>query len=372
MKNILLILKHNIKSVMKNWFWLIIVFPLILGIGLKTMINNLDANLTKGVSIAVYTNDKSEIFDKIFIKDKFDEIKIMDSPKSVKEEVKNNNSIVGIVINSSDMYEDIKDGKGNIIEVISNEGTSEKNYVENIINSSLVALTSLGNTKQESLEYYKSFEDNKYEFNYEINDFVFVVFYMTTFGLFSLGFLMISARGLSPLLKEKEIKIDKRILVSRVSKVEYILGHVLGCFVLLMMQSLTLLSTFFILNKDFNVGFGWMFLISIALSITGIAVSLLVLSVSNNSATYYTLLTIIITPMSFLSGGLIPTEFLPEIVQKIFLISPLTWINEAFKKIMLNDTFGSVLMSLMASIAISVVLITLYLLLESRRKEKLV
>lgn len=369
MKNIFIILKHNLKSVMKNWFWLIIIFPLVIGIGLDTLYNKVNNNLSKGVTVAVYTNDDSEIFNKIFPKDKFEEIDIKENKEEVKDAV-NNNSVVGVIIDSDDLYSDIKEGKRDIVEIISNEGSSERGYVINVINSSILQLTSFGNTKEEALEYYNKFEENKYDFKYKGNDLALVIFYMTAFGFFSMGFLFIAGRCLNPILKEKEIKIDKRILVSKISKVEYILGHVVGCFVLLMMQSITLLATFLILKKDFNVGFGWMILISFALSLVGIAVSLLVLSVSNNSAIYYTLLTIVVAPMSLLSGGLLPLELMPKVMQKLSLISPLTWTNLAFKKIMLNDTFGSIIMNLLASIAISIVLIMLYLLIESRRKTK--
>lgn len=370
MKNIFIILKHNLKSVMKNWFWLIIIFPLVMGIGFNLLMNKVDNNITKGVSIAVYSNDKSEVFDKLLPKDKFKKIDIKNSPQEVKDIVNNGNAIVGLIIDSNDLYKDIKEGKSNLIEIISKEGSSEKDYVVSIINSYIIQLTSLGDSREESLNYYNKFDSNKYSFNYRGSDLIVVVYYLTTFGLFSMGFLLIAGRGLNPLLKEKENKIDKRILVSKISKVEYILGHILGCFVLLMMQCLTLLIAFMVLNNNFNVGFGWMVLISFALSLIGIAISLLVLSVSNNSTMYYTLLTIVITPISLLSGGFIPIEFMPDMVQKLSLVSPLTWINSAFKKIIMSGEVSGIILDFVASIAISVVLIMLYLLIESRKKAK--
>lgn len=62
---------------------------------------------------------------------------------------------------------------------------------------------------------------------------------------------------------------------------------------------------------------------------------------------------------------------MPEAVQNFLLIFPLTWINSAFKKILMKGNYLSIRLDVLAAIAISLVLIMLYLVLENKRKNKL-
>ena len=75
--------------------------------------------------------------------------------------------------------------------------------------------------------------------------------------------------------------------------------------------------------------------------------------------------------MCLLSGGFIPTEFMPDAVRNFSLIFLLTWINSAFKKILMKGNYLSIGLDVLAAIAIYLVLIMLYLALENKRKSKL-
>lgn len=75
--------------------------------------------------------------------------------------------------------------------------------------------------------------------------------------------------------------------------------------------------------------------------------------------------------MCLLSGGFIPTEFMPDAVQNFSLIFPLTWINLAFKKFLMKGNYLNIGLDVLAAIAVSLVLIMLYLELENKRKNKL-
>ena len=112
-------------------------------------------------------------------------------------------------------------------------------------------------------------------------------------------------------------------------------------------------------------------LLSFVLSVVGIAIALIVLSISNNSTMYYTLLSIVITPMCLLSGGFVPINFMPQMAQNFSLILPTTWVNSAFSKILSNRSNGSIFMDLLVAVAISVVLIMIYLVSENNKKNKL-
>ncbi|MEG0909711.1 MAG: ABC transporter permease [Bacilli bacterium] len=372
MKNIMIILKHNLKSIMKGWFWIILIFPLVINLFVSVFINKMDESSGgTNYKVAIYTKDDSSIIDRLLPEDKFSDRIIVKNKKELREVLDEKEASVGVIFNSNNIYKDIKSNKENTVEVLCEEDENNKNYVLNILNSSITQMSSLGNNREEYLKLYEKYENEKYEIKYEISKLADVFAYIIAFGMFSMAFLFIACRGMSPLLREKELKIDRRILVSKVSRVEYVLGHILGCFVLLLLQSITLVGTFYLFNRSFDVNFGWMILLSIALSFVGIAIALIILSISNNSTMYYTLVSIVITPMCLLSGGFVPTEFMPQMVQNFSLIFPLTWINSAFNKILMNGSNVSIGLDLIAAVSISIVLIMLYLVIEHNKKSKL-
>lgn len=164
----------------------------------------------------------------------------------------------------------------------------------------------------------------------------------------------------------ESIKIEERNVIFQ--KLHDKIGHILAGIILIVFQSITLLGSFYLFNQNFDISLGWM----IPLSFVGIAIALVVLTISSNSTMYYTLLTLIVTPMCLLSGGFVPTEFMPEMVQNFTLIFPITWINAAYKKILMGGSYISIGLDLIGAASISLVLIMLYLALEHNRKNKLV
>lgn len=370
MKNILIILKHNLKSVMKRWFLLIIIFPIAINFLLTTLMNDSDGDAYDKNIIGVYTKDNDEIYEKIIPKDKFKNVININSPKEVKDMVRNEEISVGVIIDSDNILNSIKNNEENLIEVISSEDERNKELVLSTINSSISKVLSFGDSSEEIISNFEKYENEKYTFSTERSSLSEAVPYILMFGFFCMVFLFIAGKSLSPIIKEREMKIDKRILVSKVSKVQYMLGHILGCFLLLILQSLTLCCTFYLFNKDININFGWMIILSFVLSLVGIGVALLIVSVSNNSEMYYVILSMVVTPVSLLSGGFLPIEFMPKIAGKIAMISPLTWVNSAFRGVVMNDGAIDISMNLLSAIAISIVFIMLFLIIESKRKNK--
>lgn len=374
MKNILVILKHNLKSIMKGWLLLLLVFPIAINLFLNALINKIhdnQNNMNNSFEVVIYSQDKSKIMDKILPREKFSTVFYVDNEEDVKKTLDEEDMSVGVIVNSKNIYEDIKNNKENIIKVISTKDDSSKEYVLSVLNTSLSQISSFGNNLEEYNKAYKEYEKDKYKFVYKDTKLEEVIAYMIMFGLFTMAFLFIAGRGINPLLKEKELKIDKRILVSKVSKVEYALGHILGCFVLLLLQSITLVTSFYLFNPDFNINFLYMILLSFVLSFVGIAIALMVLSISSNSSMYYTILSMVITPMCLLSGGFVPTNFMPQMVQNFSLVLPLTWVNAAFNGILNNEINLKIFMDLLVAMAISVVLIMIYLVVENNKKSKI-
>ena len=192
MKNILVILKHNLKSVMKGWFLLILVFPIVVNLFLNVLIKKMDDNnkaMNNTFDIVVYSNDKSEIMNKILPKEKFSKVINVNNKEDVKKTLDKEDVSVGVIINSKNIYGDIKNNKKDIIEVISSEDDNSKEYVLSALNTSINQISAFGNNME---EYNKAYD--KYEFIYKDTKLEAVIPYMIIFGLFTMAFLFIAGR----------------------------------------------------------------------------------------------------------------------------------------------------------------------------------
>ncbi|RDY29126.1 ABC transporter permease [Romboutsia weinsteinii] len=368
MKNIINIAKHNLKSVLKGWFCLILVLPIAVNIIMPILFGPVDAPGGTKPTLGVYTKDSGAIYEKLLPKEKFKSIELINSKEELKDRVEKEEISVGVIIDSDNIYKDLKNNKSEVIEILGYDDSMNKEHVLSIINNGINQILSFGDSEGEVLKSFDLYNDLKYSFDYEEDNLAEIIRYTMMFGMFSMLFLFIAAKSLSPLLKERESKIDKRILVSKISKVEYQLGHILGCFLLLLMQSLTMVISMYVLNNNFNISIIWMLVLCVVLSLVGIVVGLLVMSISNNSTMYYTLVSITTTPMALFSGGFIPTEFMNDTLRNISLISPLTWVCSAFKKILLNESYTKIGIDLLAAVSISVVIMMLFLVIENRKK----
>lgn len=369
----MIILKHNLRRSFKGWFWLILVFPIVVNLFGSALINRVQNNFDKGQSysrIAIYSESESDIIENLLPTEKFKKVYTVNSKNEVQELLENQDVSVGVIFNSTNLYKDINENKEELIEVMSNSNDGSKEYVTSLLNNGIMQVQSYGNSKAEYLKAYSQYENDKFKVINKNSDLVEVMSYIIIFGLFGMIFLFISSRCLMQMLKERELKIEGRILATKISKVEYYLGHILGCYTLLLLQSIILVIGFYVLNPSFNFSIRWMIALSFALSFVGISISLVILGISNSSTMYNTLLPILITPMCLLSGGFLPSEYMPQVIQNVSLIFPLTWINSAFKKILMNGSYMSIGLDIVAAISISIVLIILYLVLENKRTNR--
>jgi ABC-2 type transport system permease protein len=61
------------------------------------------------------------------------------------------------------------------------------------------------------------------------------------------------------------------------------------------------------------------------------AIGLFLATVARSSVRFQMIVTIIMMPLSFLSGALIPTTIMPSFLQPIVYLNPLTYITSAFR-----------------------------------------
>ncbi len=214
---------------------------------------------------------------------------------------------------------------------------------------------------------YADYKSSTGEIKIERTDFEQITATMV-FGMFVMVFLFTCIKSLQPMMHEKESKVYERICTSPIKHYEYILGHILGAFSILFIQIIIQGVIMNTLKLTFGLGFVKFIGICMVLGIVGIAISLIILSCSKNTQAYFVTGSFIISPLCMLSDCVFPKELLPEAVNKIMLLSPVRWVMILYKNVMLEASFGEVIMSLGIAIGISVVLILMGIVIENARK----
>lgn len=172
------------------------------------------------------------------------------------------------------------------------------------------------------------------------------------------------------ILSDREVGFLKEILVAPVSRRAIVLGWIAGGAPTAVIQStlLILLS----IPLGFRLASAWALpvavLILLLLAMTFIGFGLALASQFRNSQGFGLLINFTIFPLFFLSGALYPIENLPEPVQYLALLNPLTYGIDALRGVLIGTMAYSLLLDvsalLVAATAMVVVAGTLFERLE--------
>ncbi|NJE05459.1 ABC transporter [Thermococcus sp. M36] len=127
------------------------------------------------------------------------------------------------------------------------------------------------------------------------------------------------------LIWDKQFGFLKEILVAPSSRTEAILGRITGGAIMAMIQGVIILALSFALT-NLNVSgvlpaLGMSFLVGIAIAGMGVAIALKMTSMEG----FQMIVTMIMLPMTFLSGAFYPISTMPEWMQWLAKINPLTY-----------------------------------------------
>ncbi|NJE41782.1 ABC transporter permease [Thermococcus sp. GR6] len=127
------------------------------------------------------------------------------------------------------------------------------------------------------------------------------------------------------LIWDKQFGFLKEILVAPASRTEAILGRITGGAIMAMIQGVIILALSFTL-ADLKVSgvlpaLGLSFLVGIAIAAMGVAIALKMTSMEG----FQMIVTMIMLPMTFLSGAFYPISTMPEWMQWLSKVNPLTY-----------------------------------------------
>lgn len=130
----------------------------------------------------------------------------------------------------------------------------------------------------------------------------------------------------------------KEILVSPIPRWQISIGQILSSSVVALLQGLIIIiimGLFMGLNTDL-FHFVEMLGVMILVGITFSSVGLYLATLTKSSTTFQLMISIVVMPLTFLSGAFIPTTVMPGFLRPIVYINPLTYTTSIFRYITLK------------------------------------
>ncbi len=137
-------------------------------------------------------------------------------------------------------------------------------------------------------------------------------------------------------LRERSQGTMERLMASPVSRLDIVVGYLLGFFIFALTQSLIiLLFTVYVLDVNY-LGELWQVLVFQIVIVTGaVNLGIFISTFARNEFQVIQFIPLIITPQIFLSGVIWPVEQMPNYLQWLSAILPLTYAVDGLRDIML-------------------------------------
>lgn len=162
-------------------------------------------------------------------------------------------------------------------------------------------------------------------------------------GFFIMIVMMNASISSGFILKEKKNRAYLRIRSSKVSSKAYVLANICAGFVIAAVQIFAALIIMVVIFKiNTYIQFWQLFIILLCFAICAVGLGILIVSFckTSNSANYA--ITLIITPSCMMGGCFIPTDLMPETIQKISYFLPQRWTIAAVEKLQSGGSFWSI------------------------------
>lgn len=169
--------------------------------------------------------------------------------------------------------------------------------------------------------------------------------------------------------REQLLKTGNRLLVSPVKKYEIFTGQVLGAISITVLQGLIVLAfSSFILNAYWGDKPHLVIMVIISEAVMAVSIGIGLSYVIKNVATLSGIINTIIPIMVLLGGGYVPFEVLGESIQKISVISPIRWTNQALFRLVYDQDTSYIFIAVAINLAIAAIFI-IYASLAYRRED---
>ena len=156
-------------------------------------------------------------------------------------------------------------------------------------------------------------------------------------GVIIMSVFQTSVNNSSDILTDIASGYMKEVLVAPIARTQISMGHILSGAVIATMQNIVTLIAGIVLGLRVNV-LQILLLAAVMLmaAITFSAIGLFLATVSRNSPAFQTISSMIMMPLTFVSGAYIPTTIIPGFLLPIVYLNPLTYTTSIFRFIALG------------------------------------
>ncbi|CAG9620045.1 ABC transporter permease [Sutcliffiella rhizosphaerae] len=184
--------------------------------------------------------------------------------------------------------------------------------------------------------------------------------------VFFVFFFVFLIAGVS-FLRERTTGTLERLMATPIKRWELVLGYMGGFGLFTLVQS-SLIVWFAIYILDINMagGFGTVMFVTFTVAITALSLGTLLSAFARTELQMIQFIPLVVVPQVFFSG-LFPIEAMPNWLQKISLIMPLTYAGEAMKDIMIR---GKGLQDISVNLLILLAFSLLFIMLNIRALKK--
>ncbi|CCQ34106.1 ABC-2 protein [Halorhabdus tiamatea SARL4B] len=177
------------------------------------------------------------------------------------------------------------------------------------------------------------------------------------------GFTMLfgaSFAGMS-ILSDQEVGFLKEILVAPVSRTSIVLGRIAGGSTTALVQAVLILVLAIPLGfrpvSLLSLPLAAVFLVGIAITFVGFGIALA--SQFNDTEGFGLIVNFVIFPLFFLSGAMFPIASLPEVIQPLAYLNPLTYGVDGLRAVLVGSAARSVAIDAGALLVSSIVMVQL-------------
>ena len=138
-------------------------------------------------------------------------------------------------------------------------------------------------------------------------------------------------------LRERSQGTMERLMASPVSQLDIVVGYLFGFFIFALTQTLIiLLYTIYVLDVHYSGDLWQIFIFQIVIIVVAVNLGIFISTFARNEFQMVQFIPLIIIPQIFLCGVIWPVEQMPDYLQWLSSILPLTYAVDGLRDVMLN------------------------------------
>lgn len=287
----------------------------------------------------------------------------IDNEDEAKESIKNGKVDCYIKVDTEDTIElnsnNIRDFNATLVETLVNTFVEKYNLLEEVYMDNPLAIEKITEGSGE-LNFVKvqSVANNKTPRSID--------YY--AISMFTMTILYGCSTGIMSMLRENSTKTKNRIYVSSASRLQLMLGKIVGGSIATSFQVIMVfLCSKYIIGSNWGDNVWAVLLVSFTMIIMSVCMGVGSSYIFINPSTASIITNILIPLMVFLGGGYIPLNvFNNEILNSLSKISPIRWTNKSIFQIIYENNFSTVGRAISINLITALVFIVIPILLSKR------